>query len=137
MTSGAPPRLAAESGRKVSGPGRARPDPRPARLMVSGGAVAALSLIIAGLVRPPAAADPAAGADTASATAFALVDPARKVEVERRVRYVRLEPGQTAPPGARVIREAAPTPRVVVRNIPAPSQRTTRAPVARTRQSGG
>ena len=105
--------------------------------MVSGGAVAALSLIVAGLVRPPAAADPASGADTSGATAFVQADPARKVKVERRVRYVRLKPGQKAPPGARVIQEAVPTPRIVVRDIPAPSQRTTRAPVARTRQSGG
>jgi hypothetical protein len=61
----------------------------------------------------------------------------RTTKVERPVRYVRLKPGQKAPEGARVIREAAPTPRVVVRRIVTsnPSQPT--RSVARSRQSGG
>jgi hypothetical protein len=99
--------------------------------MVSGGAVAALSLILAGFVRLPTAAE------TTSANPSERAAAETKVKVERRVRYVRLKPGQKAPPGARVIREAAPTPRVIVRNVAAPSVRTTRMPVARTRQSGG
>jgi hypothetical protein len=112
-------------------PTRSRPDPRPARLMVSGTALAALSLIVAGLVRPPTAAV------APTRTSQSQTDRERSVNAERRVRYVRLKPGQEAPPGARVIHEAAPTPRVVVRSVPAPSQRTPRPPVARTRQSGG
>ncbi len=131
MAPPAQPRPTPEVGRKVGGRARTRPDPRPARLMVSAGAVAALSLIIAGLARPPAAADTAAGVTLAQA------DPASKAKVEARVRYVHLKPGQKAPPGAKVIRAAAPAPRVVVKHVTAPSQVTTRAPVARTRQSGG
>lgn len=131
MGSGEVPRAMPEGGRPVGDRTRSRPDPLPARLMVGGGAVAAVSLIVAGLVRPPSAVD------ATSDPATVQRDAARKAKVERRVRYVRLEPGQTAPPGARVIREAAPTPRIVIRDIPAPTQRKTRAPVARTRQSGG
>jgi hypothetical protein len=99
--------------------------------MVSAGAVAALSFIIAGLARPPAAAD------TATVATLAQADPAGKAKVEARVRYVHLKPGQNAPPGAKVIRAAAPAPRVVVKQVAAPMQGATRAPVARTRQSGG
>jgi hypothetical protein len=119
------------SGRKVDTRPRSRPDPRPARLMVSGGAVAALSLILAGLVRLPTAAE------TTNATQADRPAAEAKVKLERRVRYVRLKPGQNAPPGARVIEEAASKPRVVVKYVATPSQRTTRAPVVRTRQSGG
>ena len=131
MESGVPPEVRPEGGRKVVTRPRSRPDPRPARFMVSGVAVAAASLIIAGLVRSPTAAE------TANATPSAPSHRETKVKVTRRVRYVRLKPGQDAPPGARVIHEAAPAPRVVVKYVAAPSQRTTRAPVARTRQSGG
>lgn len=102
--------------------------------MVGVGAVAALSIIAAGLVRVPLAAP-------VTADASAPVTPetpaeGRTVKVKRPVRYVRLEPGEKAPPGARVIREAAPTPRVIVREVAPRVQRVTRAPVARTRQSG-
>ena len=131
MTPRAQPEPASEARAKVDGRARTRPDPKPARLMVSAGALAALSLIIAGLARPPAAAD------TATVATLAQADPAGKAKVEAQVRYVRLKPGQKAPPGAKVIREATPAPRVVVKHVAAPSQGTTRAPVARTRQSGG
>ena len=61
----------------------------------------------------------------------------RATRVERPVRYVHLRPGQKAPPGAKVIHAAAPAPRVVVRWVtPASSSPVSRAPVARTRQSG-
>jgi hypothetical protein len=61
----------------------------------------------------------------------------RQVKVQRRVRYVRLKPGQHAPPGARVIQEAAPAPRVIVRHVAAPAYVPVRRPTVRTRQSGG
>ena len=108
---------------------RARPDPRPSRLTMAAGALAAVSVMAAGLVRielPPV-----------ESKARVAARPA-KVKVERRVRYIRLRPGQKAPPGARVIREAAPEPRVIIRHVAAPSTgvSSARRPIARTRQSG-
>jgi hypothetical protein len=122
---------------RIARPRRSRPDPRPARLMVGAGAAAALALIANGLVAVPLASDAAVPASDPTTT---RVRP-RTARVKQRVRYVRLKPGQKAPRGAKVIREAAPAPRVVVRLVP--SSRSVRtAPVARkvvtrTRQSGG
>jgi len=118
---------------------RERPDPRPARLMMGAGALAAVSVIGAGLVPFPTSQAQAPTSAPAPAPAGAKV-----AKIQRPVTYVRLKPGQRAPKGARVIREAAPTPRVVVRRVvvsaPASSTRTagrsTRT-VARSRQSGG
>ncbi len=115
----------------ASAAGRGRPSPRPARLMVGAGALAALTVIGAGLVRFPAAADEA----TAPAPQPARVGA--KAKLERPVRYVRLKPGQKAPKGATVIREAAPTPRIVVQRVaPQPVQQRSVRVVSRTRQSG-
>lgn len=118
-----------------------KPNPLPARLMVGVGALAALSVIAAGIGRLPGvslgSASSSAGPDPGVAVMAAAL-PAGKTRVERPIRYVRLKPGQKAPPGAKVIREAAPTPRVVVRWVTQPSSSSSmRAPVARTRQSGG
>jgi len=98
--------------------------------MVGGAALAALLIIGAGLVRFPVNPDEPAGVPDA--------DPSRRKDttVKRPVHYVRLKPGQTAPPGARVIREAAPTPRIVVRLVPSAGQAAQRGVVVRTRQSG-
>ena len=114
---------------------RSRPDPRPGRLMIGAGAVAALTIIGSGLVRVPLAGEEVAQVE-ATRTGTSRVQ-----KVERPVRYVRLKPGQKAPPGARVIQEAAPAPRVVVRLVP-PTRTTVARPtsrqvVTRTRQSGG
>lgn len=114
---------------RASGSSRGRPSPRPARLMVSAGAVAALTVIGAGLVRFPVTAEDPVPVVPEPVTARS------KVKVERPVRYVRLKPGEKAPKGARVIREAAPTPRIIVQRVPAPAQRSVRV-VTRTRQSG-
>jgi len=115
-----------------------RPDPRPSRLMVGAGALAALSVIGAVLGRMPVTAGQGSAtpvmADTASGAASA--DAAGTSRVQRPVRYVRLKPGQKAPPGAKVIREKAPTPRVVVHWVTPVTQTVPRTPVARTVQSG-
>jgi hypothetical protein len=118
-----------------------KPNPLPARLMVGVGALAALSVIAAGIGRLPGGSEEgalsSAGVDT-DVTMLAAAVPAGKTRVERPIRYVRLKPGQKAPPGAKVIREAAPAPRVVVHWVtPMASSSSTRVPVARTRQSGG
>jgi hypothetical protein len=109
---------------------RQRPDARPMRLGLAAGAIAALSVMAAGLVRFPAA-DPATVADDATLAEA----PAPAVRVEKRIRYVQLKTGQKAPPGARVIDAAQPTPRVVVTRIQAPAP-VRRRVVTRTRQSG-
>jgi len=108
---------------------RERPDSRPARLMMGAGALAAVTVIGAGLVDyPMAVAEQPAAPDQAP-----VVKP---TQVKREVRYVRLKPGQKAPKGAKVIREAAPTPRVVVRRVVVPQTSRSTRTVARTRQSG-
>ena len=112
-------------------PGRDKPDPRPARLMLGAGALAAVTVVGAGLVDFP----PAAAEEPASAPAIAGV--AQDEQVKRPVKYVRLKPGQKAPKGARVIKEAAPTPRVVVQRVVVPEARQSARSVARSRQSGG
>ena len=127
------PNVARPNERKVPAgtPGRDRPDPRPARLMLGAGALAAVTVVGAGLVDfPPAVADepPSPPATT---------EAARVTEEERPVRYVRLKPGQKAPKGARVIKEAQPTPRVIVRRVVTPAPSRTARTVARSRQSGG
>ena len=96
------------------GPGKprhSRPDPKPSRLVVGAGAVAALSIIGAGLVRFPVNAD---GANPGQAEVAAPARAAAKPTAKRPVKYVRLKPGQKAPRGAKVIREKAPPPRIVV-----------------------
>ncbi len=101
--------------------------------MIGAGAVAALAFVAAGLVRFPVADEVVTAAATAPGT-----EKARATKEKRSVRYVRLKPGQKAPPGAKVIREAAPKPRVVVRLVApaAPTATRTRTTVTRTRQSG-
>lgn len=108
---------------------RERPDSRPARLMMGAGAIAAVTVIGAGLVDyPMAGAEQPAAPDQVPAV--------KTAQVEREVRYVRLKPGQKAPKGAKVIREAAPTPRVIVRRVVVQAQSPSTRPVARSRQSG-
>jgi hypothetical protein len=119
-----------------------RPNPLPSRLAVGAGALAAVSVIAAGIGRLPAAppaalppVEPVSGALTAAA-------PVQQTRVERPIRYVKLKPGEKAPAGAKVIQAKAPAPRVVVQWVSSGSSATTssstpqRAPVARTRQSG-
>lgn len=130
-----------------------RPDPRPMRLALGAGTLAAVSIMAAGLVRyPVATADDAGDAVTADALADVVtvetIATARpEVRIRHRTVYVQLERGQKAPKGARVIEGKAPPPRVVVTRVagkPAATRQTrvrqvrsTPRKVARTRQSGG
>jgi hypothetical protein len=118
---------------KATARSKARPDPRPSRMLVGAGALAALSVMGGGLASQPIAD----GGDPAVAAAPRARGRHAHLRVERRVRYVRLKPGQHAPPGARVIQEAAPAPRVIVRHVASPAYVTVRRPTVRTRQSGG
>jgi hypothetical protein len=99
--------------------------------MLGAGALAALTVVGAGLVDFPTAV----AEQPLSAPAKAAVTKVEKVK--RPVKYVRLKPGQRAPRGARVIKEAAPAPRVVVQRIVVSSARQPSRTVARSRQSGG
>lgn len=113
-------------------PPRARPDARPMRLALGAGGLAAMSALAATIVAPPRASPPSA-LDYAQATA----DPHDSaVNVQQPIRYVQLQPGQTAPPGATVIDPAAPTPMTVVVTITPPPQPAPPAPIIRTTQSG-
>jgi hypothetical protein len=111
-----------------------RPDARPMRLVLGASALAGLSAVATGLIRPPATEPVTGSSDT---TTEVLVAPKPEVRVVKRIRYVRLAPGEHAPPGARVIREAAPTPRVVVTTVRDRQPAVVRRVVVRTRQSGG
>jgi hypothetical protein len=117
--------------------------------MIGAGAVAALTVVGAGMVRFPVAATETPSAATADRTTK------KAANAQRLVRYIKLKRGQKAPKGAKVIQKAAPKPRIVIRRVTvsAPTRsssstsprtkstskstpRQTRPPVTRTRQSG-
>ena len=106
---------------------RRRPDPAPSRLAFGVAGVAAVSAITAAIVSPAAAPAPA-GQASGPSPAFAGTVTVRHVP-----QYIYLKAGQTAPPGARVVRQPDPSPRVIVTQLPAPAPRTV---VVTTRQSG-
>ena len=107
-----------------------RPNAWPSRVVIGVGAVAAMSVVTAGLVRFP----------TSTAADTAELDGPAPTTIEQRVvhhvKYVQLRRGQKAPAGAKVIRAADPTPRVVVRTVPTQPRVTRQRTVARSRQSG-
>ena len=102
----------------------ARPDPTASRLALGVGGLAALSALLTGIAVPPAPITPAPPGPALA--------PA-EVTKQRPVRYVQLSPGQSPPPGAKVIDAAAPKPITIVTRVPAPAPRTV---VVRTTQSG-
>jgi hypothetical protein len=123
-----------------------RPDPRPTRFLAAISGLAAATAIAAGLIQPaPPPADDGVEPAGAVPEPAASSAPVAAVRVRRETRYVQLQPGETAPPGARVVRRPDPSPRVVVVTIPAPAAAAAPAPPAapapvrkvRTRQSGG
>jgi len=101
------------------------------RLGLGAGAIAALSIMAAGLIRFPVA-DPPVDAQDQQVAQVAVRRPER---TEKRVRYVQLTPGQKAPKGATVIDATAPTPRIVVRTVQVQAP-AARVKPAKTRQSG-
>jgi len=124
---------------------RQRPDPRPMRLVLGLGGLAALSAMVGAVIAPPAmmtaqdvTTDVTTGVttgvtDTApitSADAFAGGTGAGPTATEpptviRHVkRYVYLAPGQTPPPQALVMKLPAATPRTAATPRPAATPRT-------------
>ena len=105
-----------------------RPNATPMRALIGAGGLAAVSAIGGAIVAQP---QPYTGPEiVAEPTPIA---PGTPVVAQRPVRYVQLEPGQTVPPGARVIQAGAPTPITVVTVVPAPPKRNV---VVTTTQSG-
>jgi hypothetical protein len=114
---------AAATGRKPV----SRADARPMRAVYGAGAVAAMSIVAVGLVQPDwsATADPGVTDDRLTAPGevasagmrsgkadVAPADPtpgkrAKGTKPRHVIRYIYLKPGQTAPPGATVIRASA------------------------------
>ncbi len=131
-------RATPQAPRPTPGTPKQRPDPRPMRLVLGAGTIAAVSIMAAGLVRFPSASADASVADAMSVDTIATAQP--EIIVKHKIRYVQLKPGQRAPQGAKVIAGAVPTPRVVVTRIAARPATTRRTPtqrvVTRTKQSG-
>jgi len=98
---------------------KAKPDPRPMRVALGFGGIAALSALSAAIVLPPrvvttapVAVDqtvPTASDTTGQASTSGASVPAAS-QSARPILYVQLAPGQTAPPGATVI-DATAAPR--------------------------
>ena len=144
------PRPTPAAGAAGSAAPKQRPDPRPMRLALGAGTIAAVSIMAAGLVRFPAPGDTSGdvmaadggAADTPVIETLATARP--EVRIKHRTVYVHLKPGQRAPKGAKVISGKAPPPRIVVTRVPgrAATTRTTRPAnhrvvvVTKTRQSG-
>ncbi len=100
-----PPRASAGP-RLPAGPRPSRPDPRPLRFAIGLGGLAAASGILTALLPPVPNASPA--------SVVSVEAPQPSPSVLHVTRYVRLAPGQTAPPKAAVQQLPAPTPRRVV-----------------------
>jgi hypothetical protein len=118
--------------------------------MIGAGAMAALTVIGAGMVRFPVAATEAPPAESADGPTT------KSAKAQRPVRYIKLKRGEKAPKGAKVIQKAAPKPRVIIRRVTVstptgatssrstssrststrPTRTKSQPPVARTRQSG-
>jgi hypothetical protein len=112
---------------------KARPDPGPMRLAIGASGLAALAAMATAIALPAPPAPPMAAALDGSPAPT----PAAPLVIKHVTRYVRLRPGETAPPGAPVVAQPDPSPRVVVVTITAPPQpAVVRRVVVVTRQSG-
>lgn len=105
----------------------ARPDPTRVRWALSVAGFAALSALATGIVVPASPATPSSSRPSVLATTPGTLAQRRPI------RYVQLSPGESPPPGAKVIDAKAPKPITIVTLVPAPAQS---AVVVRTTQSG-
>jgi hypothetical protein len=92
------------------------------RLALGAGGLAAFSALATAIVLPPrpAVQAPVAILQQPADTASPAGSPSGS---SRPVRYVQLQPGQTAPPGASVIPATTPTAGTLVVTVPAPGQK--------------
>jgi hypothetical protein len=119
------PRTSAATATAGHGAPKGKPDARPMRIALGTGFLAVMSAVLSAIVAPP---QPVVGEPVAGAM------PATTPETQvRQIVYVQLKPGETAPPGARVIDAAAPTPITVVTVLPGAVQKPV---VVKTTQSG-
>jgi hypothetical protein len=103
---------------------KAKPDPRPLRLMLGFAGVASASAFTVAMLPSVAPAQQAGTADALNADAVAAAAVVPQPSVLHVTKYVTLQPGQTAPPQSTVIVQPTPTPIVKVQVV------------TRTRQSG-
>jgi hypothetical protein len=122
---------------------KAKPDPRPMRLALGAGGLAAFSAILAAIVIPPGsfagAAQSTQSTQSTDQSANAPAASPSTIQVQHQILYIQLLPGQTAPPGAKVIDPAAPKPITVVTTVPAPARAAAPAQkpiIIKTTQSG-
>jgi hypothetical protein len=128
---------------------KAKPDPRPMRVALGFGGVAALSALAAAIVLPPrpvtsapVAVDqpgPTSGDTGGQAANSTDTSPATSPDTspaERPILYVQLAPGQTAPPGATVIDATALAPTGAVVDTPMPGTTQAAPPQAGPTQAG-
>jgi hypothetical protein len=130
-------------GKAAPRPAKKRPDPRPMRVVFGVSGIAAAAAMATAIVRAPGG--PPTLPVIAEATARAAPAASGVIEIQHVTKYVQLQPGQTAPPGATVVEKAAASPRTIIVTVPAPTRaprpvvvRVPRAPgpVVVTRQSG-
>jgi hypothetical protein len=113
-----------------------RPDPGPIRIAVGLTGMATATALITAFLSPAAGATAGASGGATPITVATTTDPivavAAEPSVRHVIRYVQLQPGQTAPPAAVV--QQAPAPATAVAQ-PAPTPKP-RVVVVTTRQSG-
>lgn len=109
------------------------------RVAMGIGAITAISVMGAGFVRPSWSVTDASVADPVDQSGQSAQVGTADVRVNHVIRYVKLKPGQKAPPGAKVINAKDPAPRIVVTHVAARTPaRTQRQAVVKTKtkQSG-
>ncbi len=125
-----PLRIAGAARPVAAHPPKAKPDARPMRLALGAGGLAALSALAAAIVLPPrpATSTPVAQIPQPTEGTVTAAPTGTPVQLQRPIRYVQLQPGETAPPGATVIPATAPTPITMIVTVPAPAQKQAGAP---------
>ncbi len=93
-------------------PQRAKPDPRPMRLVIGMTGLASVTALLTAML--PSVTPSQVVAVAAVDTTTALGPQPSVVHVTR---TVTLQPGQTAPPNASVVVQPNPTPRIVVKTV--------------------
>jgi hypothetical protein len=101
---------------------KSKPDPRPMRVALGAGGLAALSALATGIVMPPSPVTQQPLTLQYATDNSAAPNPGGTITVQRQITYVQLLPGQTPPPGATVIPATAPKPITIVTTINAPKQ---------------
>ena len=121
-------------------PARSKPDAKPMRIALGAGGIAAFSALAAAIVLPPR---PAVQPTTPYLQQPVTDLPGTVVATQAPILYVQLQPGQTAPPGAKVIgSSAAAAAPAAATPVAAPAAVRVAAPVApkpiivKTTQSG-